>query len=275
VRDRIRKGGNKIRNTGPDYLAYALLDAFIDNYFPFLEQLGERLETLEDEVILRPDTQTITQIHRIKRDLLTMRRAVWPLRDALTSLIRESTPLITDDTRIYLRDCYDHTIRLIDLLETYREIATGLTDIYLSSMSNRLNEVMKVLTIFTAIFIPISFIAGVYGMNFNPNSSPWNMPELNWKWGYPFALALMAAVAIVLLIYFRRKGWLTSTPKPVIDAEKIPLSLGHTGGGSYARPSVRSDSRKVNNYNGSAPTGGATALFRSKWQDLRNMETRW
>jgi magnesium transporter len=221
VRDRIRKGGNKIRNTGPDYLAYAVLDAFIDNFFPFLEHLGERLETLEDEVILRPDTQTIAQIHRIKRDLLTMRRAVWPLRDALTSLIRESTPLITDDTRIYLRDCYDHTIRLIDLLETYREVATGLTDIYLSSLSNRLNEVMKVLTIFSAIFIPLSFIAGVYGMNFNPSSSPWNMPEVNWKWGYPFALALMAAVAIVLLIYFRRKGWLTSSapPKPLVDAE--------------------------------------------------------
>ncbi len=211
VRERIRKGSNKIRNSGPDYLAYAVLDAFIDNYFPFLEHLGERLETLEDEVILQPDTQTIAQIHKIKRDLLTMRRAVWPLRDALNSLIRESSTLFTDDTRLYLRDCYDHTIRLIDLLETYREVSTGLTDIYLSSLSNRLNEVMKVLTIFSATFIPLTFIAGVYGMNFNSDRSPWNMPEVNWKWGYPFALVLMAAVAIVMLIYFRRKGWLGSS----------------------------------------------------------------
>ena len=208
VRQRIRKGGNKLRNSGPDYLAYAVLDAFIDNYFPLLEQLGERLEALEDEVISRADRQTIAEVHKTKRDLLTLRRALWPLREAISALLRERTALIADETRIYLRDCYDHTIQLIDLLETYRELASGLTDIYLSSLSNRLNEIMKVLTIFSAIFIPLTFIAGIYGMNFNPERSPWNMPELNWKWGYPFSLGLMAAVTIGMLIYFRKKGWL-------------------------------------------------------------------
>jgi len=170
--------------------------------------LGERLEALEDEVISRADRQTIAEVHKTKRDLLTLRRALWPLREAISALLRERTALIADETRIYLRDCYDHTIQLIDLLETYRELASGLTDIYLSSLSNRLNEIMKVLTIFSAIFIPLTFIAGIYGMNFNPERSPWNMPELNWKWGYPFSLGLMLAVTIGMLIYFRKKGWL-------------------------------------------------------------------
>jgi magnesium transporter len=210
VRDRISKAGGRIRNCGPDYLAYALIDAFIDDYFPVLERYGERLEALEDEVITRADTQIIAQIHQVKRDLLVLRRAIWPLREAVNSLARDPTPLISDETRIYLRDCYDHAVQLIDLLENYREIASSLVEVYLSSVSNRLNEIMKVLTIFTVVFIPLNFIASIYGMNFNPESSPWNMPELNWRYGYPFILALMSAVALSMLILFRKKKWIGS-----------------------------------------------------------------
>lgn len=207
VRERIRTASGKARFSGPDYLAYTLLDAFIDYYFPVLEQYGERLEALEDEVILRPERQVISIIHQVKRDLLALRRAIWPLREALSSLVRETNPLISDETRIYLRDCYDHTIQIIDLLENFRDIASSLMEVYLSSVSNRLNEIMKVLTIFTAIFIPLNFIVGIYGMNFDPDKSPWNMPELHWRYGYPFALILMSIVALGLLGYFRRKGW--------------------------------------------------------------------
>jgi magnesium transporter len=210
VRDRIRRAGGRVRSAGPDYLAYALIDALIDNYFPVLEQYGERLETLEDEVITRPEPGLVAQIHEIKRDLLTLRRAVWPLRETVNSLVRDPTPLIRDETRIYFRDCYDHTVQIIDLLENYRDIASGLMEVYLSSVSNRLNAIMKILTMFTAFFIPLSLIAGIYGMNFNGAISPLNMPELNWYLGYPFALGLMAIVAIGMLLFFRSKGWLGS-----------------------------------------------------------------
>jgi magnesium transporter len=208
VRERIRKGGGTLRLAGPDYLAYALVDAFVDNYFPVLENYGERLEAIEERVVSRPDTGLISQIHEIKRDLLTLRRAIWPLREAINSLVREPVPLIAAETRIYLRDCYDHTIQIIDLLENYRDVASGLTEVYLSSMSNRLNEVMKILTMFTALFIPMSLIAGIYGMNFNTQAGPLNMPELNWFFGYPFALGLMVAIASGMLLFFRRMGWL-------------------------------------------------------------------
>jgi magnesium transporter len=212
VRERIRKGGGTLRFAGPDYLAYALVDAFVDNYFPVLENYGERLEAMEERVVSRPDPGLIAQIHEVKRDLLTLRRAIWPLREAINSLVREPVPLIAAETRIYLRDCYDHTIQIIDLLENYRDVASGLTEVYLSSMSNRLNEVMKIMTMFTALFIPMSLIAGIYGMNFNTQASPVNMPELNWFLGYPFALGLMVAIALGMLLFFRRKGWLGQKP---------------------------------------------------------------
>jgi magnesium transporter len=208
VRERIRKGGGTLRLSGPDYLAYALIDAFVDNYFPILETYGEKLESMEELVVSHPDPGLISQIHEVKRDLLTLRRAIWPLREAINSLVREPVPLIAAETRIYLRDCYDHTIQIIDLLENYRDVASGLMEVYLSSMSNRLNEVMKILTMFTALFIPMSLIAGIYGMNFNTQASRLNMPELNWYFGYPFALGLMVVIALVLLLFFRRKGWL-------------------------------------------------------------------
>ena len=218
IRERIRKGTAKVRAAGADYLAYAVIDAVIDNCFPVLEQYGERIEALEDRVIADPDARLVGQIHAAKRDLLNLRRAVWPQREALNWLLREQFPLITEDTRLYLRDCYDHAAQIIDILETYRELASGLLEAYMSSLSNRMNEVMKVLTIIATIFIPLSFVAGLYGMNFNPDKSPWNMPELSWRLGYPFALALMAVVAAGMLVYFRRKGWLGGSP----DARRAP-----------------------------------------------------
>jgi magnesium transporter len=208
VRDRIRKCVGRLRSAGPDHLAYALIDATIDHYFPVLERYGERLETLEEAVTTRPHSRLIAQIHDMRHGLLMLRRTVWPLREAINALHREPLPLITDETRLYLRDCYDHTVQIIDLLENYRDVASSLVEVYLSSLSHKTNEIVKVLTIFTAVFIPMTLIAGIYGMNFNTARSPWNMPELEWAWGYPFALGLMLAVAAGLLVYFRLRGWL-------------------------------------------------------------------
>ena len=210
VRERIRKKGGHIRDAGLDYLAYALLDAIVDGYFPILEEYGERLEVLEEEILARPSSDIVARIHGIKRNLLTLRRAIWPQRETFNALLREETALVTAETRLYLRDCYDHTTQIIDLVETYRELGADLTDVYLSSISNRTNEIMRVLTVIATIFIPLTFIAGVYGMNFNPATSPLNMPELNWYWGYPFSLTLMVMVAVGLLVFFWRRGWLGS-----------------------------------------------------------------
>ncbi len=166
-------------------------------------------------MVVRPDPRFIGQIHEMRYGLLTLRRAIWPFREAVNALCRDPLPLITEETRIYLRDCYDHTVQIIDLLENYRDIASSLMEVYLSSISNRTNQIMKVLTIFTAIFIPLTLIAGIYGMNFNTRASSLNMPELEWAWGYPFALGLMALVALGLLFYFYRKGWIEGrTEKP-------------------------------------------------------------
>lgn len=208
VRDRLRKGTGRIRSAGSDYTAYALLDAIIDSYFPALEKMGERLELLEDRVISAPDPANITDLHEVRRALLLLRRAIWPHRDLFNSLIRNEHPLISRETRVFLRDCYDHSVQLMDIVETYREMAAGLVDMHISSLSMKLNEVMKLLTIVATIFIPLSFIASVYGMNFNRETSPWNMPELDWYLGYPFALGLMCASALGLLWYIWKKGWL-------------------------------------------------------------------
>lgn len=207
VRERIRHGKGQIRNMGPDYLLYALVDALVDEFFPVLEAYGERVEELEDLVVGKPEPATLNEVHRIKRELLMLRRTAWPEREVINSLQREEAHLIRPETRVFLRDCYDHTIQVIDMIETYRDLASGLLEVYLSSLSNRLNEVMKVLTIISTIFIPLNFIAGVYGMNFNPQASPLNMPELNWYFGYPAVLSLMAIIGGGLMIYFHRKGW--------------------------------------------------------------------
>jgi magnesium transporter len=208
VRERIRQNqGGQIRKAGPDYLLYALIDALIDEFFPVLERYGERIEELEDQVVLKPEPATLGQIHRIKRDLLDLRRTAWPEREVISSLQREEAHLIRPETRVFLRDCYDHMVQVIDMIETYRDLAGGMLDVYLSSTSNRLNEVMKVLTIISTIFIPLNFIAGVYGMNFDRQASPLNMPELGWYFGYPAVLTLMAITGGLLALYFKRKGW--------------------------------------------------------------------
>ncbi|NNG04470.1 MAG: magnesium/cobalt transporter CorA, partial [Inquilinus sp.] len=210
VRDRLRGHRGLIRERGADYLAYALIDAVVDGCFPVLEAYGEQLEDLEDSVVGDPQRDHAAAIHDMKRDLLALRRAIWPQRELLNALTREPLAYLSDQTRVYLRDSYDHSIQLLDVVETYREIASGLVDVYLSSASARMNEIMKVLTIIATIFIPLTFIVGVYGMNFRPESSPWNMPELIWYWGYPAVLGLMAAVAGGLLLAFRRMGWIGS-----------------------------------------------------------------
>ena len=207
VRDRIRKAHGPLRGAGPDLLTHALLDSVVDTYFPVLERYGEKLEDLEAAIVDRPTNAVLAQVHKVKRELLRVRRAVWPLREALSTLGRAETPFVKPETRVYLRDLHDQTIQVIDLVETYRDLGSGLTDLYLSSVSNRLNEIMKVLTIISTIFIPLSFIAGVYGMNFD-RASPYNLPELGWRYGYLACLALMGFMALGMVVYFWRKGWL-------------------------------------------------------------------
>lgn len=210
VRNRLDKAKGIIRRQKSDYLAYALLDAIIDGFFPVLELYGERLDMLEEEVILNPSQKTLQQIYEIRRELLQLRRAIWPQRDAINVLIRDGSDLIGDEVRIYLRDCYDHAVQVMDIVETYRELVGGLMDVYLSAVSNKMNEIMKLLTVVSSIFIPLTFIAGVYGMNFNTEKSPYNMPELNFSWGYPLCLGVMATIAISLLFLFWRRGWLSN-----------------------------------------------------------------
>ncbi len=208
VRDRIRQGRPRLRNNGPGYLTYAILDTVVDSYFPILEGFGDRLETLDMEILDNPTQKLVGELHEFKRELLNLRRAIWPFREVIAAMTREESPFIPPETRVYLRDVQDHSIQLVELLESMRESATSLIDLYLSSVSQRMNEVMKVLTIIATIFIPLSFVAGLYGMNFNGEKSPFNMPELNWYFGYPMALGVMLLVAVVMLFYFKRKGWL-------------------------------------------------------------------
>lgn len=222
VRMQLRGGSPRLLGRGADFLAYAILDALVDSYFPLLESYGERLETLEDDVLGTPGRETIVQLQVIRRDLLTLRRVFWPLREAVAGLLRDHAAGLQDETRLYLRDVSDHTVQLLDLLETYREIAAGLVDLYLSSVSNRMNEIIKTLTIVSTIFIPLSFLAGVYGMNFDPASS-WNMPELRWRYGYPAVLALMVAVALGLLGWMHRRGWLSSSDP--LDHREVERAL--------------------------------------------------
>jgi magnesium transporter len=202
VRERIRNGKGRIRKRGPDYLAYALIDAVVDHYFLILEASGERLEGLEDKVVADPRPETLREIHRLKRDMIELRRSVWPLREVIGALDRSESRLVDVSTRVFLRDVYDHTIQVIDTVETFRDMLSGMHDTYLSSISNRMNEVMKVLTVIATIFIPLTFIAGIYGMNFE------FMPELGWRWGYFAVIGVMIVVALGMLKYFKKKNWL-------------------------------------------------------------------
>jgi magnesium transporter len=202
IRNRIRNGKGRIRKMGADYLAYSLLDAIVDNYFTILEKLGEGMELLEERLITRPVPETLQMIHYLKREMIFLRKSVWPLREVVGTLERGESSLIEGSTRIYLRDVYDHTVQVIDNVETFRDMLSGMLDIYLSSVSNRLNAVMKVLTIIATVFMPLTFIAGIYGMNFR------YMPELEWHWGYPAVLLVMLGIGGFMLIYFRKKRWL-------------------------------------------------------------------
>ncbi len=202
VRERIRNNKGRIRKAGADYLVYRLMDAVVDNYFFILEKVGERIEDLEEELVTNPTTETLVEIHELKREMIFLRKSVWPLREVVTSLDRDESSLIETSTHTYLRDLYDHTIQVIDTVETFRDLISGMLDIYLSSVGNRMNEIMKVLTIIATIFIPLTFIAGIYGMNFN------YMPELQHPWGYPAALCVMFLLGCLMLVYFRKKRWL-------------------------------------------------------------------
>ena len=205
VRERIRSA-TRICAHGADYLLYALLDLVVDTAFTLLEELGDRLEQLEDQILDEPDRNSRNQIHYAKRELVLMRRAWWPQREVIAALMRDEERLLSDTTRLYLRDCHDHAVIVVDFVETYREMASSLLDTYLSAMNQRMNDIMKVLTIIATIFMPLSFIAGLYGMNFD-TASPWNLPELHWHYGYLYALGLMGAVVVGMLAYFKRKRW--------------------------------------------------------------------
>ncbi|MBM3707233.1 MAG: magnesium/cobalt transporter CorA [Actinobacteria bacterium] len=201
IKNIIKNDRSKIRKAGSDYLAYLLIDSIIDNYFSVLENVGERIENIENKLVSNPSPKTLKAIHNLKRDMLFLRKSVWPLREVISKLERGEISLIKNSTKIYIRDIYDHIIQVIDTIETYRDMLSGMIDIYLSSISNRLNEVMKILTIISTIFIPITFIASIYGMNFK------FMPEFSWKWSYPVVWVIMLAVIITMVIYFKRKKW--------------------------------------------------------------------
>lgn len=217
VRARIRLNKGNIRKQKADYLAYTLLDAIIDGFFPVLEDYGERLEDLEEEVIVRPTKHTLQKIYRIRRELQRLRRAIWPQRNAINTLIRDSNGLISEEVQIYLRDCYDHSIQVIDMVENYRELASGLMDVYMSAVSNRMNEIMKLLTVFSWIFLPLTFIAGVYGMNFE------YMPGLKTPLGFWICIGGMAALAAFLLYFFWRQGWLENTSMIGSDRQRLDV----------------------------------------------------
>lgn len=208
VLDRLTIQDSRIRRLGTDYLTYALVDTIVDHYFAVINNLADEIEAIEDQLLENPEDDLLRNIHKTRREVIFFRKSVWPLRDAINTAIRDESGFITDDTKIYLRDVYDHMIQVIDNIENYRDTALGLHDMYMSHVSNKMNEVMKLLTIIATIFIPLTFIAGIYGMNFNTEKSPYNMPELDWYYGYPLAMAVMVLIAIVMVIYFKRKDWI-------------------------------------------------------------------
>ncbi|MCA1658556.1 MAG: magnesium/cobalt transporter CorA [Verrucomicrobiaceae bacterium] len=212
VRARIRAANGSIRKQGADYLAYALLDSIVDHYYPVLESVGASIDLIEDELVDLPRKSPVMDLHRYKRTLTQIRRFIWPVRDVVNSMMHEETGLVTKGTKVYLRDCYDHTVQLMDLVESYRDVLSGLMELYLSAVGIRTNEIMRVLTVVTSIFIPLTFIVGIYGMNFAPEANgkklPWNIPELYHPWGYVGVMLFMLAIAIFQIVYFKKKRWL-------------------------------------------------------------------
>ena len=207
IRQRIRTGKGRIRKMKADYLAYALLDAIVDNTFVILEKIGEKIELIEESLVLNPDSAVLHSINKMKRNLIFLRKSVWPIREVIRTVTQIDSRLIREQALAYYRDIHDHVIQSVDTIEAFRDTVSGMLDIYLSVLSHRLNEVMKVLTIITTIFMPLTFIAGIYGMNFNTHASRFNMPELNWSFGYLFALLLMAMVVAWMTVYFKKKRW--------------------------------------------------------------------
>ena len=208
IRNRLRKKIGRIRQNKEDYLLYCILDLVIDQGYPVLESFGEQMEIIEEKLFsTHPKQSTLVEIHLIRRELLLLRRNLWPQRDVLGNLIRNESSLIKDGTQVYLRDCYDHTIQILDILENFREMVSSLVNVYLSSASHRLSEIIRILTMISTIFIPLSFVVGLYGMNFNHSSSPWAMPELTWYYGYPLVWGIMGTIVISMVIYFKRKNW--------------------------------------------------------------------
>jgi magnesium transporter len=201
VKDRLRNNKGRIRKLAADYLVYSLIDAIVDNYFTILERTGDAIEDIEEKVLGNPSSDTLNSIHFLKREMIFLRKAVWPLREVISGMEREDSDLIRGATKVFLRDIYDHTIQVIDTIETFRDMASGMLDIYLSSVNNRMSSVMKVLTIIATIFMPLTFIAGIYGMNFK------YMPELEWHWGYPALWGVMLLIAASMIAYFRKKDW--------------------------------------------------------------------
>lgn len=203
IRQRLRMGKGRIRKMGSDYLAYSLVDAIVDHYFAILEEMGEKIETLEEQLLSDPEESILGTIHYMKREVMTLRKSVWPLRELLSSIQRTDSTMIKQGTRVYLRDVYDHTVQILDMIENFRDVVAGMLDIYLSSLSNRMNAAMKVLAIIATIFIPLSFIAGVFGMNFK------HMPELQWGWAYPWGFWGIILASVLIMVYvFRRNKWL-------------------------------------------------------------------
>ena len=208
IRQRLREGSGSIRTRGADYLLYALIDVIVDYYMVVLEGMGEHIEDLEDAVLSDPSPQMVQRISGIRRKATHLRKTIWPLRDAVLALERSERSYMSKEHRVFFRDVYDHTVRTIEIIESAREVLATVTDLHVSALSFRMNEIMKVLAIIATFFLPLTFIAGVYGMNFDPEASPLNMPELNWYFGYPFSLVLMGLVAAGMFVYFRRNGWL-------------------------------------------------------------------
>jgi magnesium transporter len=208
IRDRIKHAKGRIRKMSADYLAYALIDAIVDHYFVILEKLSEKIETMEDSLVINPTPQLLEKVYDLKKEMITLRKSVWPLRELISGLERTESKLIEKSTDVFLRDVYDHTIQVIDSIETFRDTVSGMMDLYLSSISNKMNQIMQVLTIIATIFIPLTFITGIYGMNFDPGASPFNMPELGWYWGYISVWVVMIVIVVLMLIYFRKKKWL-------------------------------------------------------------------
>ncbi|KPK17339.1 MAG: hypothetical protein AMJ62_01400 [Myxococcales bacterium SG8_38] len=212
VRERVRRRQGRVRHGGADYLAYAILDSAIDQYLPLADSMGDRIDEMEREILSKSDSSVVQRLLDLRGDLNHLRRNLTPARDAVAAMASIAGTLVSDETKIYLRDCQDHIVQLNEVTESYGDTVSALVSIHLSLASQRLNEVMKVLTVFAALFMPLSFIAGVYGMNFDPDASPYNMPELGWAYGYPLVLVVMAVLAGSLVLYFRRRGWLGGPP---------------------------------------------------------------